>query len=208
MVKTRGPLLSTSATGSIKAPLTFSTWKGRPYVSARGARNTGKTPAQIATRAMLAFLASQWKLLDPAIQASWPAATSADPTAAYNHYFAANLSRWRAFKPPSQACPATEQLSSQTYSLALSSNKPRAIRLTLNAWQPVDVWAYLILRYNAAGQTRDWQHLVRLVPAAGPNQKIWWDRNLQPGIYWYYVQLISTSGAMLLDQPNRAGRAL
>jgi hypothetical protein len=208
MAKTTGPLLSQSASGAIAGPLTFSTWKGRPYVNARGERKASNTPAQTATRAMLAFLASQWKLLTPTAQATWPPATDTNPRAPYNHFIAENLRRWRDFKAPSQAYPATEQLSSQVYSISLSSNKCRTIRLILNAWQPTNVWAFLVLRYSATGQTRDWQHLVRLLPANPLAATKWWNRNLTPGIYWYYVQLLSTSGGIAWDQPNRAGRAL
>ena len=63
MAKPTGPLLSLGASGTIAKTLTFSKWKGRPYIRQRVIPANPKTAAQSLTRNVFAWGSDLWKNL-------------------------------------------------------------------------------------------------------------------------------------------------
>lgn len=102
MVKLGGPAMSLDASGTIGGILTFSKWKGRPYVRTRVVPTNPKTAAQSGVRCNMKFLAQAWAALAAPAKASWDDAADARKISAFNAYQSANMTHWRDFMPPGQ----------------------------------------------------------------------------------------------------------
>ena len=61
MAKPTGPLLSLGASGTIAKTLTYSKWKGRPYIRTRVIPANPKTVEQSKTRSVFSWGSDQWK---------------------------------------------------------------------------------------------------------------------------------------------------
>jgi len=63
MAKVKGPLMSLEASGSVANTITFSTWKGRPYVRQLVTPSNPSTAGQIAIRKVLGSIAKAARLV-------------------------------------------------------------------------------------------------------------------------------------------------
>ncbi len=71
MARTKGPLFSLDASGSLDKTIVYSQWKGRSYVRRHAIPFNPKTPAQVNVRAAMTLLVAQWKTEIPAYQEEW-----------------------------------------------------------------------------------------------------------------------------------------
>jgi len=108
MVKTRGPLQSLSASGSIGDAVTYSNWKGRHYTKTKSLPKDPRTDQQTAGRFMMGWLSKQWNQLTADQQATWGLQPGKTRIPEYNHFLEVNLKRLTANLAPTQAWPATE----------------------------------------------------------------------------------------------------
>lgn len=71
MAKVTGGLLSLSSSGSIADTLTYSKWKGRPYVRQRVVPANPQSVAQTTTRSVFANANSIWKIAPTLLVSPW-----------------------------------------------------------------------------------------------------------------------------------------
>lgn len=108
MVKVYGPMMSMGASGTLAKTITFSTWKGRPYVRERVIPANPKSVGQVGRRIMFAFLAQQWASLPNAEQMAFKDQAESLNVSKFNAYVQFNMRRWNDFDGVSQQYPATE----------------------------------------------------------------------------------------------------
>ena len=71
MAKPTGPLLSLGASGTIADTLTYSKWKGRPYIRTRVIPANPQTTEQTKTRNAFSWASDQWKNAPTLGRATW-----------------------------------------------------------------------------------------------------------------------------------------
>ena len=100
MVKVYGPMMSLGASGTLAKAITFSSWKGRPYVRERVIPSNPKSGAQTGRRAMFKFLSQYWTNLTTAEQASWDTLGDDLIASPFNGYVSQDMQRWHNFLSP------------------------------------------------------------------------------------------------------------
>lgn len=61
MARTKGPLFSLDASGSLAKTIVYSQWKGRSYVREHVIPYNPNSPAQVNVRAAMTLLVAQWQ---------------------------------------------------------------------------------------------------------------------------------------------------
>jgi len=95
-------MMSLGASGTLADAITFSIWKGRPYVRERVIPSNPKSGAQIGRRAMLKFLSQYWTILATADKATWQDLADEIVASPFHAYIKQNLEYWHNFLSPSQ----------------------------------------------------------------------------------------------------------
>lgn len=101
MALVSGPLFSFDAAGKVGNSLVFSKWKGRNYVRRLVVPSNPKSGPQVGRRAMLRFLAQNWKDLATPEQATWEALAAELNVSPFNAYIRQNMANWHNFLAPS-----------------------------------------------------------------------------------------------------------
>lgn len=89
MSKVTGPLFSLTASGTIGDVITYSRWKGIPYVRTRVIPQNPQTDDQVSVRNTMAAGVSAWKddaSVPAASQASWAYYASGTGMSGFNRY--------------------------------------------------------------------------------------------------------------------------
>lgn len=159
MVKIKGPMLSLDAAGTLGNAVVFSTWKGKSYVRAHVAPTNPKSLPQIAIRAMLAFLSSQWASLTPGQQATWEESAIEANCSPFNRYLGYNVARYRNWKPPTKAYPPAESGSPGTIAYSLTAGV-RHILVHTDFQDNDSVWGNLIMRHTGIPAPWTWIYAV------------------------------------------------
>lgn len=164
MAKVDGPLFSFGASGSIADTMTFSRWKGRPYVRQHVIPANPKSAAQVGTRVMFKFLSQAWAGLSGAAKESWDARASARSYSAFNGYQQVGMSRWSEGKAPSQEDPAEEVLATAAPTAADVSGDGTERTLSLTTPADTDQWGVVL--YGADGESPTGAHseAIAVVP--------------------------------------------
>lgn len=95
MAKVDGGALSMGVSGTIGGLMTFSTWKGRPYVRKRVIPSNPNTAAQIGVRAGFKFCSQEWAELDAAEQLAWDTLAKQKNYLPFNAFVSAGQTRIR-----------------------------------------------------------------------------------------------------------------
>jgi len=95
-------MMSLGASGTLADAVTFSIWKGRPYVRERVIPSNPKSGGQTGRRAMFRFLAQAWAALDAADKASYQDLADQLVAAPFNAFMSYNMARWHNFLTPSE----------------------------------------------------------------------------------------------------------
>lgn len=107
MVKLKGPILSSDASGSLADAITHANWRGRHTVRKKTAPRNPRSPLQSGGRAMMAFLCKEWAAFPPATKAQWQTLATDDQASPYTAYLSQNLKWWQSLLAPSQTYPTT-----------------------------------------------------------------------------------------------------
>lgn len=185
MVKLKGPGLANRAAGQLAGELIFSNWKGRAYLKKHRRPRQPRAPGQVAMRAMITWLSSQWSKLDPAHQATWVQLAARTHIAPVNAYQAYNLRRWRNHKYPSLTYPATETGTNTWVSGMAAAGGVRCAYLTIEVTQPKDGWGLILMRGPTAEFPRAWHRLITVHDATAPAVIRYCDAPLAAGTYHY-----------------------
>ena len=85
MARVQAPLLSLSASGTIGSAITFSSWKGRPYVRTRVIPANPRSGLQVGMRSGITFYPDWWNnALNATMRALWNAAVGSEAISGYN----------------------------------------------------------------------------------------------------------------------------
>lgn len=95
MAKTTGPLLSLGAAGTVASAMTFSKWKGIPYVRQRVIPANPNTIAQQETRSVFANASNIWKGAAALFTAPWDRFAVGQPLTGRNAFMKEFVSRLR-----------------------------------------------------------------------------------------------------------------
>ena len=91
MARTTGPLFSLTARGTIADTLTYSAWRGIPYVRSRVIPANPQSVAQTEVRNIFAFLSETWKRAPTLFQAPWTAFATGQPFTNRNELIKRNI---------------------------------------------------------------------------------------------------------------------
>ena len=91
MARTTGPLFSLTARGTIADTLTYSAWRGIPYVRSRVIPANPQSVAQTEVRNIFAFLSETWKRSPALFQAPWTAFATGQPFTNRNELIKRNI---------------------------------------------------------------------------------------------------------------------
>lgn len=85
MARVQAPLMSLSASGTLASAITFSSWKGRPYVRTRVVPANPRTGLQTGMRAGITVAPQIWNdHFDAAMRAAWNAGVGAEAISGFN----------------------------------------------------------------------------------------------------------------------------
>lgn len=185
MVKLRGPGLAADAAGQLAGELVFSHWKGKAYLKKRTPPKQPRAPGQVATRAMMSFLSSQWSVISASDRATWYALAAQTDISPVNAYHAYNLQRWRSGKWPSAAHPATETGDYPELEAWSAAGGVRCASITIPISNPRDAWGLHLHRALGTSLTPAWNNCVHVLPAIGYTANQHTDTPLPAGVYTY-----------------------
>ena len=100
MVKVKAPFGGLSASGTLGGAFTFASTKGVQYARAHAVPSNPNTALQKATRAMMAFLGTQWADMTTAQKATWDPATAGAGSSAFNAFVKSEMKRFTQFTWP------------------------------------------------------------------------------------------------------------
>ncbi len=196
MVKLKGPMGSMGASGSLADIATFATWKGRAYARRNVVPKNPQSDLQTATRAMMAFLPPQWKLLYTPEKATWSALAAETHVSPYNAFIATNLNRWQQFQAPGQVWPVDGTGSLPTAELFAAIGGPAHVTLTIRVDNDRDVWGCTIHRSDSAAFTPSKANTIALLATPLEINYYYTDSNLKPGTYYYNLHFFTISGRL------------
>jgi len=153
MVKVYGPMFSLDASGTLAEAVTFSKWKGRPYVRERVIPSNPKSGAQVGRRAMFKFLTQLWASVSAADQATWKDLAEQLVASNFNAYVSDGMAAWHNFLAPSEATPATRTGTPSDNALTAAIWEENRIKLTLSGSALGDAWGIVIFADTAGAVT-------------------------------------------------------
>lgn len=192
MAKVDGGALSLGVTGTVGGILTFSTWKGRPYVRRRVTPKNPNTAAQQGIRAGMSFGGALWSELNDGDKATW------EGMAQQNNY-----SPFNAFVSVGQGNIANN-LGYQRQNPAEASDPPGAPtgqatavngRQVVFSWTDVDptkMFGMALYVSDTTGFTEAPANLKTIVKP-GDEQAV---LTLDPGTYYYRLRPFDFAGVM------------
>ena len=194
MVKVTGPLFSMGASGSIGGSITFSRWKGRPYVRQLVIPSNPRSGGQVTNRAMMTFQTQAWAALTAGNKASWSDLADQNTISTFNAYVKRNMLRQSTFSPPSKEDPAAEAGTPATLTTFTATGGVREIVLDLDLTALDDNWGVVIFRSTTTGFTPGLTNMIfaKLLASTDPIQVV--DTPLDPDDYFYDAKCFSDDG--------------
>lgn len=89
MTRVQGPMFSVTASGTIGDAITYSNWKGLPYVRSRVIPANPQTASQVSIRAVLTSAVNNWQTaatVPAASKLSWDYYASGTGMSGFNRY--------------------------------------------------------------------------------------------------------------------------
>jgi len=153
MVKVNGPMFSLDASGTLGDAITFSKWKGRPYVRERVIPSNPKSGGQVGRRAMFRFLSQLWSSVATADQDTWTALSDQLVASKFNAYMSENMERWHNFLTPSEVTPATEAATPSDNALTAAAWEENRIKLSIAGSALGDAWGIVLFAKSGGAVT-------------------------------------------------------
>lgn len=160
MVKLTGPGQSVAASGSLADEVTFSHWKGAPYLKVKRNPRQPRSAEQIAMRAAMTFLSPRWTELARGDQLSWDDTAAELNVTSPNAYLAVNLARFRSWNGPTQAFPATDTGSGGNTQNRTATAIGKGLLLGFDPWQIAQNWGYIIYHSTVGWPVRNWDTIL------------------------------------------------
>jgi len=196
MVKVAAPALSLEASGSIGKIMTFSKWKGRPYVRALVRPANPKSGGQVGVRSMFKFLAQAWASLGATPQASWETRAEQGVYSPFNAFMSYNQARWRDFLAPSNTDPAAATDTPATVGVTVATPGVRSVTLTIPITVANDGWGVAVFRSTSMGFSTAFDNLIGVGTIDGVNDVVVVDTPLEPDTYYYNYREFTLDGQL------------
>ena len=144
MVKVNGPMFSLDASGTLADAITFSKWKGRPYVRERVIPSNPKSGAQTGRRAMFRFLTQEWSKLSDANHATWQDLADQIVASNFNAYLKEGMEYWHNFLTPSTETPPSRAGTPSDNALTACVWEENRVKLSIAGSALGDNWGIAI----------------------------------------------------------------
>lgn len=167
MARVNGPLMSMEASGTVAGAVTFSTWKGIPYVRRHATPMNPSAPKQVSMRAMMRFLAQTGMSSVGTDQAAWDAAVASLKMSQFNLFVKKNQQRWRDFKSPSALCIPTEAGVAPAAGVITATGGVRCATLSIADGAQAPDYGWLIFKQDSMAPTPTWDELAYVVGHSG-----------------------------------------
>lgn len=193
MARVTGPLMSFDASGTVAGAIVFSKWRGRNYVRRHAVPANPRSVAQVAARAIIAFLGSEWAGIAANSQATWEDGAESEKISPFNQYVKLNARNWRDQFAPSQPFPALRTDTPGTITSISATVSGRQVSLALALTPSADAWGIVICRALTTGFTSSPSNAIGIIGSPGATA-IFVDGPLAPDEYFYNAFLISKDG--------------
>ncbi len=194
MVRTKGPVLSLDAVGTIGGELTFQSWKGHTYARKKPSGPNPKTATQIANRAALAMLTKSWTTEPQIYLANWQSLAQTLQLDPYTAYLQFNMDRWAHWLAPSADTPADDAFDGGTLGNLQSDPARRTIAVHVNLFTAVFNWAIVWYRGTTIPVPPDRDHTIHLTHSVAIGGYDFRDTPPGPGTYYYRFQAVGVKG--------------
>ncbi len=197
MVKGSGPAFSLEASGTLGDTLTFSRWKGRPYVRERVIPSNPRSGSQVGVRSMFAFLAQQWASLDSAEQATCSALAAQLVASNFNGFMSRDQKRWRNFLAPGKSDPVPETGTLATAGTETATAGVRQITVDFPIITDAGTnWGLMVFRALVTAFTPAFSNCIAVVEANAIGAVTFVDTPLAPDEYFYNGIYFTDDGLM------------
>jgi hypothetical protein len=193
MARVTGPLMSFDASGTIAGSVVFSKWRGRNYVRRHAIPSNPRTTGQLAARAIIAFLGSEWASLSAPQQATWLAGGDALKISAFNNFVKINARDWRDQIMPAKDFPATRILTPAIPTSITPTVSGRQVLLSIAYTGTMNEWGLVLCRSATSIFTATASNAVQVIPSAVSPILIV-DGPLSVGTYYYNAFFFGTDG--------------
>jgi len=184
MAKVDAGALSFGASGTIGGTMTFSSWKGRPYVRRRVIPSNPKSGGQVGVRAGMRWGSRAWAGLSGAQQATWETPAAARAISPFNAFVSVGQQRIRNNLTYQQSNPAETAADPAAVTGASATASVRTITLAWTDSVTAGAWNVHIYRGLATGFATAPSNLLAIVDA-GVEQYV--DSPLTPDEYFYIL---------------------
>lgn len=175
--------LSLGASGTIGKTMTFSSWKGRPYVRRRVIPSNPKSAPQMATRAWMRWGSRVWASLSGANQATWQTRADAQKFSPFNAFVQLGMTNQVQGSGFQREDPAE---ASDPPAAPTGASATAGVRQLVLDWtDPAtgDVFGVIIYRSTTTGFTPGPSNVIAVVDAG---VETYVDTGLETGTPYYY----------------------
>lgn len=187
MIKLTGPALSEEAAGKLAGVLSFAKSKKGTYAKKLTAPAQPRTGPQVGVRAVMKFLAQEWKGISPTRQDTWQARAAQMELYKYHAYISGNQIRWRSFLGLTQQDPAPTAGTNPDAPLLYADPLIAQAIIKTQAVGSGGVWGYFLFRSTTGGFTPAVDNCVAVF-AKQAYVSVYYDTPLEPGTYYYRAQ--------------------
>jgi len=201
MVKLAAPMMSLDASGSLAGAIVFSKWKGRNYARQLVRPANPKSALQVSMRAMLRFLAQDWKNIGATPKASWTEEAAAGNFSKFNAYIQANQRRWREFLPPGQTDTmyGVHALPTATFDSATGGIHHADLAATVTGIN--QCWGVAIFRSPTGTFTPSLSNCIHILKVT--TSFVWTDTPILAGTYYYDMKFFTDDGLLGPDEGEK-----
>ncbi len=205
MAQVKSPLMSQDATGRMPGGLQVGHWKGRHVIGRRRRPRQPRTEAQLATRTWQTFLATQWKTLSTAEQASWESNSPEASLPNYNKYLRFNTNLYKNLHSapylseneeflPAVKWPPTRDTLASNWGGPWESGGVGTATFGFNLTATHDNWFVIYHHAGAPAYNCTFRNLLYIEPLRRTGAYEHTFTNLQAGIFRIGFVLVSRTG--------------
>lgn len=146
-------MMSLDASGTLGDAITFSKWKGRPYVRERVVPSNPKSGAQIGRRTMFKFLTQEWDGLSAPDKATYQDLADQLVASPFNAFLSYNMGRYHNFLAPAKPYPAAEDDAAGNHTLQGAAWQENRIAIAITGATLNQNWGFAIHAYTSTAFT-------------------------------------------------------
>lgn len=196
MARTKGPLMSLDASGTIGKTITHSSWKGRTYARHRVDPTKTNTREQQLQRYGMQFLSQAWTVkLSDTDRAAWAPLATPTNVSPFNAYIGDNLASVKQgifFHERPDRSGGTTDITFGTGPAAQGQVKQATVTWTPTAVN--DVWCLIWLRSDNVVIHPTTDPIVGISIPFDALTGNMVNKNAPPGHYWYYCIGLAVTG--------------